>query len=411
MTVPDGIHELRLKRHGRRNVVRERYQRPRIRDLGNKWKIFYWDYSAGKRSGRTKSWSKNLAPTRAEAQRLADQFMAEVNDRNNQPSPLALKGDTLEALVTTCREKMWPLLKNSTRISYDFYLDTYILPRWGATRVVKMRTLELQDFFNSFSPRLAPRTIRNMHACLRAVLNQGKVWGLVRLNPAVGVRLPRRKSRKPPVLLGRPDIRRVIDALPEPTKSIVTLIVVGSLRVGEAVALRWARVLPDRIEIVERLYDGEFDDAKTEAGQRSIPMDSFGILQGVVDRARARSKPQGPEDLVFTNIRGGPLDRRNLLRRQLKPVIKKLGLAPTVDFRSFRTMHSSLMSSVGVRPEVTRDNMGHATIDVTQNVYNKTWWEERAAAVSLAAASVWKEFQPTPGLNGNPTHANVNPGV
>jgi integrase len=225
------------------------------------------------------------------------------------------------------------------------------------------------------------------------------------------VRLPRRKSRKPPVLLGRPDIRRVIDALPEPTKSIVTLIVVGSLRVGEAVALRWARVLPDRIEIVERLYDGEFDDAKTEAGQRSIPMDSFGILQGVVDRARARSKPQGPEDLVFTNIRGGPLDRRNLLRRQLKPVIKKLGLAPTVDFRSFRTMHSSLMSSVGVRPEVTRDNMGHATIDVTQNVYNKTWWEERAAAVSLAAASVWKEFQPTPGLNGNPTHANVNPGV
>jgi len=37
-------------------------------------------------------------------------------------------------------------------------------------------------------------------------------------------------------------------------------------------------------------------------------------------------------------------------------------------------MHSSLMSSVGVRPEVTRDNMGHSTnstVDVTQNVYNK----------------------------------------
>jgi hypothetical protein len=51
-------------------------------------------------------------------------------------------------------------------------------------------------------------------------------------------------------------------------------------------------------------------------------------------------------------------------------------------------MHSSLMSSIGVRPEVTRDNMGHATVDVTQNVYNKTWWEERVEAVSMAAASV-----------------------
>ena len=391
--------------------MRERYQRPRIRDLGNKWKIFYWDYSSSERSGRTKSWSKNSAPTRAEAQRLADHFMEEVNDRNNQPSPLAVKGDTLEALVATCREKMWPLLKNSTKISYDFYLDSHILPQWGTTRVVKMRTIELQDFFNSYSPRLAPRTIRNMHACLRALLNQGKVWGLIRNNPAVGVRLPRRKSRKPPVLLSRQDIRRVIDELPEPTKSIVTLIVVGSLRVGEAVALRWGRVLSDRIEIVERFYEGEFDDAKTEAGQRSIPLDSFGILRKLLDQTWAKSKHREPEDLVFTNLRGGPLDRRNMLRRHLKPVIKRLGLPRTVDFRSFRTMHSSLMSSVGVRPEVTRDNMGHATIDVTQNVYNKTWWEERAEAVSLAAASVWKEFQPTPGSNGKATHANVNPGV
>jgi integrase len=89
------------------------------------------------------------------------------------------------------------------------------------------------------------------------------------------------------------------------------------------------------------------------------------------------------------------VDRRNLLRRHLKPAIKKLGLPATVDFMSFRTMHSSLMSSVGVRPEVTRDNMGHANIDVTQNVYNKTWWEERVEAVSMAAATIWREFMPT----------------
>ena len=88
------------------------------------------------------------------------------------------------------------------------------------------------------------------------------------------------------------------------------------------------------------------------------------------------------------------MNRRNLLRRHLKPTIKKLGLPATVDLRSFRTMHSSLMSSAGVRPEVTRDNMGHATVDVTQNVYNRTWWEERVEAVSLAAASVWREVTP-----------------
>ena len=47
-------------------------------------------------------------------------------------------------------------------------------------------------------------------------------------------------------------------------------------------------------------------------------------------------------------------------------------------------MHSSLMLREGARPEVVRDNMGHANIDVTQNVYGKSWWEERVDAVTRA---------------------------
>jgi integrase len=365
-----------------------------VKDLGNKWKIFYWDYSSGKRCPHSKSWAKSKFPTWAEAQREADQFIEGVNDRNNQPQQFPFGEGTLAALVAMCRERIWPLLKNSTRLSYDFFLETYILPEMGSMKLTKMRTIGLQDFFNSFSPRLAPKTIRNMHACLRTVLNQGKTWGIIRVNPAQGVRLPRKKARKPPVLLAKQDIRRVIDALPEPTKSIVTLMVVGSLRIGEVTALRWERIHPDRIEIVERFYEGEFDDTKTDAGRRSIPLDSHGILRALLDATWQRSKYRKPDDLVFTNAKGGPVNRRNLLRRHLKPTVKKLGLPATVDFRSFRTMHSSLMSSVGVRPEVTRDNMGHATVDVTQNVYNRTWWEERVEAVSLAAACVWREFTP-----------------
>jgi hypothetical protein len=34
-------------------------------------------------------------------------------------------------------------------------------------------------------------------------------------------------------------------------------------------------------------------------------------------------------------------------------------------------MHSSDMLREGARPEVVRDNMGHANIDVTQNVCGK----------------------------------------
>ena len=146
----------------------------------------------------------------------------------------------------------------------------------------------------------------------------------------------------------------------------------------------------------KRFYEGEFDDTKTDAGRRSIPLDSFGILRSVLESLWQRSKHRNPGDLVFTNAPRRAGKPAQSSARQLKPTLKKLGLPATVDFRSFRTMHSSLMSSVGLRPEVTRDNMGHATVDVTQNVYNKTWWEERVEAVSMAAASVWREFMPAP---------------
>jgi hypothetical protein len=43
-------------------------------------------------------------------------------------------------------------------------------------------------------------------------------------------------------------------------------------------------------------------------------------------------------------------------------------------------MHSSPMRE-GARPEIVRDNMGHANIDVTRIVYGKSWWEERVDAV------------------------------
>jgi len=112
-------------------------------------------------------------------------------------------------------------------------------------------------------------------------------------------------------------------------------------------------------------------------------------LQRVLDATWQRSRYRNPGDLVFTNAGGGPVNRRNLLRRQLKPTVKKLGLPAAMDFPSFRTMHSSLMNSIGVRLEVTRDNMGHANVDATQNVQNRTWWEERVEAESMAAATYW----------------------
>jgi integrase len=176
--------------------------------------------------------------------------------------------------------------------------------------------------------------------------------------------------------------------------SLITFIVFASMRPGEALALRWEDILRDRIVIDERVYDDEFDDVKTDAGKREVPFDRHGVILAAVKRMWASNKKfRKPIDLVFANKVGNPLDRHNLLNRHLKPIAEKLGLPKTVDFRSFRTMHASLMRRFGARLEVARDNMGHAggTGSITLDVYSKTWWNERVDAVSRIVEAVYAE--------------------
>jgi hypothetical protein len=122
------------------------------------------------------------------------------------------------------------------------------------------------------------------------------------------------------------------------------------------------------------------------------------ILPAIQRMWGSNKKFHKPDDLVFTNRMGKPLDRHNLLHRHLKPAAEKLGLPPTMDFRSFRTMHASLMRHFGARLEVARDNVGHAgnTGSITLDVYSKTWWEERVEAVTLIVEAVLTEPEDKP---------------
>ena len=111
--------------------MQQRYQRAQVQDLGSKWKLFYWDYNQSPRQRRTKSWAKSQVPGQREAQKLGDQFMERVNERNNQPHLFASDKETVRAVYDKCKELTWPHLKNSTRKQYEENFRTYLLPEFG----------------------------------------------------------------------------------------------------------------------------------------------------------------------------------------------------------------------------------------------------------------------------------------
>jgi integrase len=133
-------------------------------------------------------------------------------------------------------------------------------------------------------------------------------------NAAIGVKLPRRKQRKPTILLPLATIGKLIELLPEPTKTVVTLIVFGSLRIGEVLALRWRHIHADRITVEERVYEGEFDDVKTDAGEREVPFDRRGLMKSALIGRWNASKHRLRQELVGRASGRGDPSRRSGLR-------------------------------------------------------------------------------------------------
>jgi hypothetical protein len=79
-------------------------------------------------------------------------------------------------------------------------------------------------------------------------------------------------------------------------------------------ALRWRHIHADRITVEDRVYEGEFDDVKTDAGEREVPFDKRGLMmRAVIGRWKA-SKHRLPDDLVFCTRKGGAVLVRRVTR-------------------------------------------------------------------------------------------------
>jgi integrase len=134
-------------------------------------------------------------------------------------------------------------------------------------------------------------------------------------NPVRKARLPRPEYRSERQILTPEQIKQLLAALPEPRKSVATLLALTGLRMGELLALRRRSIdlAAKPLRITETVYARQFNSPKTRRSVRSIPIgsESISILSALVTNTGE------PEDLVFSTPSGHPWCRRNILHRYL----------------------------------------------------------------------------------------------
>lgn len=200
-------------------------------------------------------------------------------------------------------------------------------------------------------------------------------------------------------MLAPEQIRQLAKILAEPARSIALLLVLTGLRVGELLALRRRNIdlAGCTLRVTETVYDGHFDTPKTQRSNRVIPI---GLEASSILRSLCNAEVK-PEDLLFSTSQGQPLSRHNVLRRQLRPACKKLGLQG-ITWHSLRHSHATLLDSVGTPLGTVQALLGHSTSEITREVYLHAIPEDQRRAVAGVESLVF-------GFNRTQTDSSLSP--
>ncbi|MGH9136500.1 MAG: tyrosine-type recombinase/integrase [Acidimicrobiales bacterium] len=153
---------------------------------------------------------------------------------------------TLSSLLDRWMEHITSLGRADTTLyHYRQYIDREIVPVLGSIRLSRLKALDIDRLYGNLRKRgLAAATIRQVHAILRASLNQAERWGLVQLNVAklASAPSPPQREQHPPTV---EEVRALVQAAAELDAIFglyIRVMVATGARRAEVCGLRWSDV-------------------------------------------------------------------------------------------------------------------------------------------------------------------------
>ncbi len=153
-------------------------------------------------------------------------------------------------------------------------------------------------------------------------------------------------------------------------RTIVGVALLSGVRRGELFALRNRAFDKEArcLRFSEAVYEGTFDDPKTDAGIRVVPLPAAAVT--LIEDWQRLARRKGSDDLMFSTVSGKAISPNNVLRTWVWPACKAAGLRRAT-WLTFRRTYSSWAHDKGIPPKVVAAIMGHAKVDTTINVYTQ----------------------------------------
>jgi integrase len=317
-------------------------------------------------------------PTKRHALTKLEEQLRPVNQGTGRPEASMRFGVFAESQWSAL---VLPTLKLSTQHGYKNVLAKHVLPYWREWRLRDIGKLDVQQFVADKFRQLAGwQTVRNSWTLLSGILETAVEYGYLTVNPARGVKFPPQKLREAPAMIAGDDFGKLLKEVDEPYRMMIGLIAATGLRVGELLGLRWRALDLEvgTLNVRESVYEGKTQQPKTQKARRTIPLGPHAIA--LLKDHRDRSTRKSADDLVFPNKSGEPLRESKLLERVLQPAAERAGLG-RVTWHQFRHIHSSLLNDLRVPVKIAQEQLGHASISTTLNIYTHVVDASHRAAI------------------------------
>ncbi len=259
----------------------------------------------------------------------------------------------------------------STEVTYEGYLNKWILPRWGEYPIVRVNAGEVELWLRSLPlARVSCAKIRNLMSVL---FNHGIRYEICNRNP---IQLVRQSAKRKaiPVVLAPMEVQRLLSALALRERTLVLLAFGTGLRMSELFALKWRDVnfQTNEVSIVRSVVFQVISPCKTEASQKPIPLDPQ--LADALLLWRQHTRYKGPEDWVFASpaTRGHhPYWVQCIMRTFIRPIAVKVGISKPIGWHTFRHTYSCLLRQNRTDIKVTQELLRHASSRVTLDAYTQ----------------------------------------
>jgi integrase len=298
----------------------------------------------------------------AEHRRLEDQ-LAKCGSLMHlmEPPEVAAEPVTFSEAVRHFRAThMKSALKPSTRIGYNSWLDTVLLPRFGSWPLADIDRVALATLDAELVDEgLAPGTRAKAHIVVRSVLRAAVDAGMLEVMPPLpGLPKSGRKAVNP---MRRDDLDAILAAAPPSARLAFQLAAFAGLRAGEVRGLRWPDVdwVAGTLTIRRSISSG-FETTPKSHHQRRIPLSKG--LRAALEAARpAKVNAWAPVALTRAGKPWGENGLNQTFKRAMERA-KRDGWS----FHDLRHFFVSQLFRMGVSAEAIRILAGHADLGTTQ---------------------------------------------